>query len=436
MNINFLYDPSVSGAPPEFKIALNMVAQTASLYFTDPITINIQVGWGEIGGQALPAGELGAATIPPSSIFGLTYAQLKTDLMQNASSIADVVAIHNLPPTNPTGGSLIYVSSAQEKAWGLVPGNGIVIDGVIGFSATAPWDFNPNDGITGGFFDFVGAALHEVTHSVGRVLGHQFSAEDLLDLFDYSSPGHLAVNTGYFSIDGGNTPLNYFATFGDLADWSGTAGVDANNAFATRGQVNPFASADFTEMDVLGFSLNLPSADNVAVPALTTYQKMYSLPPSSNELWILKEFDAAQSLYGQLIGVQDPTVYVYQALGAALADGSDTGSTAFKSKWGPLAIPNDATFATQAYSDAFGAPGNSAQIQHFVDQVNFFKSLYTVSGAYGTDANHIDLLARGAIYGQMLGVKAENPLASAGSALMDTPLIGVSGQSDTTHAFT
>jgi hypothetical protein len=266
--------------------------------------------------------------------------------------------------------------------------------------------------------------------------------KDLLNLFDYSSPGHMVVNPGYFSIDGGNTPLNYFSSFGDLADWSGIAGVDANNAVATPGQVNPFTATDFTEMDVLGFSLNLPSANNVVLPALTTYQKMYSVPPSSTELWILKEFDVAQSVYGQLIGVLDPTVYVYQALGAALAGGSDTGSTAFKDKWGPLAISSDATFANQAYVDVFGAPGSPAQIQHFVDQVNFFKSLYATSGAYGTDANHLDLLARGAIYGQMLGVKAENPLAvaSAASNPADIPLIGVgsgvSGQHDSMHDFT
>ena len=180
-------------------------------------------------------------------------------------------------------------------------------------------------------------------------------------------------------------------------------------------------------------------ASNVALPALTTYQKMYGVSPSSGELWILKNFDATQSLYGQSIGVQDAVVYMYSALGQALATGSDTGSTAFKSTWGPLTIASDATFVTQAYTNVFATAGTAAQIQHFVDQMNFYKSIYTASGAFGTDANRIDLLARGAIFGQMLGVNAENPpvvpavAVAAATAATDTPLVGVSGQHDLAH---
>jgi hypothetical protein len=323
MNINFIYDASVSSAPAGFITALNMVAQSASLYFADPITVNIRVGWGEFAGNPVPSTALGETDISTLAhgAIGLTYAQLKTDLMQHATSIEDVFAINNLPVSDPTGGNLIYVSSAQQKAWGLLPANNSAIDGAIGFSATVPWDFNQADGISPGAFDFVATAEHEITHVLGRVLGLQFGVPDLLDFFDYSSPGHLAFSLpGYFSIDGGRTPLNSFSISGDLADWSGIAGIDANNAIATRGQVNPFTSTDVTEMDVLGFGLNLgsspglPLADNVSLPGLTTYQNMYGVSPSSTELWNLKVFDAVQSIYGQSIGL-DATVYMYSAVG-------------------------------------------------------------------------------------------------------------------------
>jgi hypothetical protein len=46
MQINFIYDASVSSAPAGFMTALNTVAQEASLSFTDPITVNIEVGLG------------------------------------------------------------------------------------------------------------------------------------------------------------------------------------------------------------------------------------------------------------------------------------------------------------------------------------------------------------------------------------------------------
>ena len=93
------------------------------------------------------------------------------------------------------------------------------------------------------------------------------------------------------------------------------------------------------------------------------------------------------------------------------------------------------SFSTLAYNLVFGHPGTTAQIQHFVDQLNFYESIYTASGAFGTDANRIDLLARGAIFGQMLGVNAELPAAGAiaATAVTDTTLVGVSAQHDMAH---
>jgi hypothetical protein len=431
MNINFVYDPSTASAPSGFFTALNAVAQTALLDFTDPITVNIQVGWGDVNGRLLAPNALGQSTFYFTT---LTYSQLKTELMQHASSIDDVIAINNMPAANPFGVSPFWVSYAQAKAWGLVAANNAGTDGFIGFNKTAPWDFNPSDGISPGFYDFAGVALHEITETFGRIIPN-FPAVDLLDLFSYGSPGHF-----YFSIDGGKTSLNTFATSGDPGDWAPHRPPDAFDTSGTPGQVASFTSTDFREMDVLGFNLNfanlnLSSANNVALPAQITYPQMYGVPPSSTELWNLKVFDTTQSLYGQSIGVQDAAVYMYQALGQALADQSDTGSTAFKSTWGPQAISNDATFAAQAYAHVFGVQGTLAQIQHFVDQVSFFDKLYTASGAFGTNASEIDLLARGAVYGQMLGIKVENTaaVASTASALTDVALVGVSSQHDLTH---
>src|SRR5262249_25146134 len=189
MNINFIYDASVSSAPAGFITALNTVAQEASQTFTDPITINIRVGWGEFNGKPVPSNELGVTDVTTLAPIPLTYAQLKTALMQHATSIEDVIAINNLPASDPLGGPY-YISSAQQKAWGFLPANSPTIDGAIGFSATQPWDFNPNDVISPLANDFVAIAEHEITHVLGRVLGLQFiqfGVRDLLDLFDYPS---------------------------------------------------------------------------------------------------------------------------------------------------------------------------------------------------------------------------------------------------------
>jgi hypothetical protein len=200
---------------------------------------------------------------------------------------------------------------------------------------------------------------------------------------------------------------------------------------------------DLDQSSTLDFGAWGSSSDKTLLPAVSTYEKMYGVSPSSTELTHLVQFDSAQYLYGHNIGVQDPLVYVYQTLGQALAEGSDTGSTAFKSSWGPAAIASDATFAAQAYVNVFGSQGSAAQIQVFVNQINYFKSIYTASGDFGADSGRIDLLARGAVYGQMLGVENEsNPAtthsmhAVAGSSAdAAQPVIGLHSTPDLGHTF-
>src|SRR5262245_1907909 len=150
--------------------------------------------------------------------------------------------------------------------------------------------------------------------------------------------------------------------------------------------------------------------------ASVTYQKMYGLAPTVAELNTLASFAAEQYNYGFKIGVIDPSLYAFQSTGLVLAEQAATGSNAFASKWGPSAIQSDQSFVSQAYADVFSLVAGSAVIELFLKQLNFFESLYTGSGAFGIDANRIDLLARGAVYGQMLGVQDE---------LAGVPLVGI-----------
>ncbi len=70
---------------------------------------------------------------------------------------------------------------------------------------------------------------------------------------------------------------------------------------------------------------------------------------------------------------------------------------------------------TNAYTDVFGHPGTPAQVQHFVDQLSFFESIYTASGSFGSPTN-VDLIGLGAVYGQMLGFEAE---------MTQVPVVGI-----------
>ena len=140
------------------------------------------------------------------------------------------------------------------------------------------------------------------------------------------------------------------------------------------------------------------------------YTAEFGIAPDATELNILNQFTQAQFDYGQKIGVMDPSVYAFQALGVALASGPH-----FQDTFGPTNVlypvssVGDVHFVDDSYASVFGHAGTAAQVQHFVDQLNFFEALYTAAGTFAS-ASNIDLLARGAVYGQMLGIEHESGL--------------------------
>jgi hypothetical protein len=180
-----------------------------------------------------------------------------------------------------------------------------------------------------------------------------------------------------------------------------------DGTFTQYGVVGPDGSDTVAYIESLQFSdttISLVAAGiDYEGAALAVYLAMNSTPPTDATIANLIDFETTQYDYGSSIGVSDPLIYMWQALGQALCE----GATSFASSFGPLALQQDATFAMQAYEAAFGFSAGQAQVDHFVQQVNYFESIYTESGVYGTDVARIDLLARGAVYGQMLGISAE-----------------------------
>src|SRR5215472_16102900 len=116
MKINIIWDPSTSFAPAAFKAAINWVVNFLDQLFTNNITINIDVGWGEIDNQSLVSGALGE-----SEDFGnnLTYSQVRNVLIAGATSSDQIAADSTLPLNDPTDGGVFFVATAEEKALGL-----------------------------------------------------------------------------------------------------------------------------------------------------------------------------------------------------------------------------------------------------------------------------------------------------------------------------
>ena len=234
--------------------------------------------------------------------------------------------------------------------------------------------------------------------------------------------GEVGVSTDQTSLTALDLMLTYMSQHTDVWQgvtyWSGGPWWPPDYMFS----IEPLTGVDRPQMAILvnhlssiGFSPE--DAGNIV------YGAEYGVPPSATELNVLNQFTTAQYAYGQQIRVMDSTIYAYQALGVALA----STATHFQNSFGssnlsyPASPTGDAQFAADAYSSVFGHAGTPAQVQHFVDQLNFFETLYTTAGGFG-NASNIDLLARGAIYGQMLGIEhAAAPVVGVSSTSSITP---------------
>src|SRR5207248_3578686 len=163
--INVTWDASVGNAPAGFKAAVMSVVQYFESQFTDHVTINIAVGYGEVGGYTLGSGALGESL---TYLSNFTYAQVRNALAADAKTADDAAAIASLPSTSPVNGTF-WESTAEAKATGLLAASG-ALDGYVGFAAGNLFDFDNSNGVSAGLYDFFGTVAHEISEVMGRSL--------------------------------------------------------------------------------------------------------------------------------------------------------------------------------------------------------------------------------------------------------------------------
>ena len=111
MQINITYDQSQSSLPAGFVTAVTYTVNYFENLFTNPVTINIRVGYGEIEGQTLQSNALGESEA--TNYVNESYSSVRSALLpQNAPGAS------TLPSSSPVPGSL-YMSQAEAKALGL-----------------------------------------------------------------------------------------------------------------------------------------------------------------------------------------------------------------------------------------------------------------------------------------------------------------------------
>jgi len=254
------YDSSVANAPAGFQACVNAVCQYYDTLFTNNVTITLDVGYGEVKGQALGAGDLGESHFSEYfDDYASTIAALQNEGAPGSAGL----------PSIATSSSTFAVLQAQAKALGVYSGSGGTPDGYAGFSSTANFTYDPTQSaaVKAGTYDFVGVVEHEFSEDMGRVSlldASNPARYSIMDLYRYSGPGVQQTGTGdasYFSLDNGATYYAYWNNFTtgksteDLGDWANN-GNDSYNASSHSGVLNTVTADDLTLMSAIGWTLS------------------------------------------------------------------------------------------------------------------------------------------------------------------------------------
>ena len=122
LTFDLTYVPSILfSAPAGFQTAFQDAINLYQTTYTNQITFNIDVGWGEIDGNPLNPRNLGQSRTSQPGNF--TYSQVRNALINDAKSAADFQAISTWGVTDSTGGCAFRMSDAEAKALGLHAAN-------------------------------------------------------------------------------------------------------------------------------------------------------------------------------------------------------------------------------------------------------------------------------------------------------------------------
>jgi hypothetical protein len=284
LQFNLSWGASAGNAPAGFKNAVIAAAAGLATEFSNKVVLNIQVGYGEVGGQPISPG---AAAESGTYSAGVSYTALTNAIKSYAgNSTVQAAAAAHLASSNPTGGTFA-VSRAEAKALGLA-GTSSALDGYVGLSSAINFQFNQK--AVSGKYDAIGALQHEFSEVMGRTASvgaaQGAGVYTALDLYRYTSTNNAnpqagspvrattqqSGNVAYFSIDGGATNLGGFnasdGSAGDFGDWNASMGADPFG-FSFAGTIERMSGNDVITMAALGW--NLTSSGVTHARAAQTY---------------------------------------------------------------------------------------------------------------------------------------------------------------------
>ena len=257
LKINYTNDSSNSwnSAPAAYTTILNKAIADLCSWIANPVTLNIQVGYGTSAGSSMTG--LGETFVSYAGTG--TYAALISALNAQPTDAVKTSAYPTLPGSAP-GGSIVVITSAQAAALGFSQSNP---DFQSGWK-TSGFDTTHTDGsfCTSGLYSLYGAIQHELTEGMGRQsLVSLYPTEIMMtDLLSFSGSGaHSYTTSGlrYFSSNNGVTnsgTYNQSAGTGDLGDWT-NATASPFDVDGTTGLAGTPRQQDLQIMAAIGWTL-------------------------------------------------------------------------------------------------------------------------------------------------------------------------------------
>jgi hypothetical protein len=320
LNFNFSYAP---GTSLEQMLAFEMAGNIWSSYITDNTTVNIYIETT----NDLPENVIGGAL--PGIAADRRYQDWRNKLGSDRTSAQDNLAFNNMQDETDKFTALIdgykidnneklNMTRANAKALNMLSGNPNDLDGYIVMSNLAnlsnvSWNYDVSSNtVSNNSLDFLSVGVHEIGHILGFVSGvdkpgwlsqkteyNQNNIDDYyasligtlnnatpLDMFRYSaesiaegglSEHWIDMSVGgnpYFSVNGGQTALGYFASGEDTS--LGGDGEQASHweersnplgimdPTLHKGQKRNIAALDLQAMDAIGWDLNYNLRDGIS----------------------------------------------------------------------------------------------------------------------------------------------------------------------------